>query len=117
MPRRPCLDCGTLTEGSRCPTHRRTRERNRPRPGPRQRGLDHQYQTNRATLLAISDLCWLCGHHGADQADHVIPIADGGTSDITNLRPSHGTRPCPTCGIRCNQHRGTTPVTHSDGDK
>jgi hypothetical protein len=36
MPRRPCLDCGTLTEGSRCPEHaketRRGQERGRPRP-------------------------------------------------------------------------------------
>lgn len=25
MPKRPCLDCGTPTNGSRCPTHHRPR--------------------------------------------------------------------------------------------
>lgn len=111
MPQRPCLDCGALSNDSRCEQHRlqrgRAKEAARARPGPRQRGLDHQYDTNRAILLAASTLCWLCGHDGADQADHYLPVSQGGTSALSNLRPAHGTAPCQVCGRRCNQERGT----------
>lgn len=113
MPLRPCLDCGTLSTKSRCEAHRlqqgRAKEAARSRPGPRQRGLDAEYETNRAIVLANSRLCWLCRHDGADQADHVIPRHLGGTSAVANLRPAHGTQPCVVCGRRCNQVRGTQP--------
>lgn len=51
--------------------------------------------------------CHLCGHDGADSADHLVPRvqAPERTFDITNLRPAHH-RPCPTCRIRCNGARG-----------
>lgn len=127
MPLRPCLEqlpdgrlCGTLSIGSRCEPHRLARNRpidaarnrhtqqTRNRPGPRQRGLDAEYQATRAICLARSRICWQCGHDGADQADHVIERRNGGTSDLANLRPVHGTAPCPSCDRRCNQQRGTT---------
>lgn len=64
----------------------------------------------RARVLAASDVCWLCGHEGADQVDHVVPIAKGGDKwDIRNMRPAHGTDPCPVCGLRCNQRRNRRP--------
>ncbi len=118
MPRRPCLEtlpdgraCGALTAGTYCEPHRlargRAKERTRNRPGPRQRGLDAAYEANRAILLAYTTRCWLCGHDGADQADHVIPRSRGGTSELRNLRPAHGTDPCPICGRRCNQARSS----------
>jgi hypothetical protein len=117
MPRRPCLEqlpngrtCGALSAGTYCEPHRlargRAKEHGRNRPGPRQRGLDHTYDINRVICLANSDRCWLCGHPGADQADHAIPVSMGGTSALSNLRPAHGTAPCPTCGRHCNQERG-----------
>lgn len=118
MPQRPCLDCGRLTTrvGSRCPTCSSARNQARDaRRGSRQeRGYDRQHEANRATVLAQSTVCWICGHEGADQADDVIPKARGGTSVLTNLRPAHGTQPCPTCGKRCNQSRGARDVTPSD---
>lgn len=108
MVNRPCLDCGSLTPATRCEECRlaRNRQRDRTRGSARQRGYTTEHERNRATVLAESTICWLCGHDGADQADDVVPKAKGGTSTLANLRPAHGTEPCPTCGKRCNQSRG-----------
>lgn len=71
------------------------------------------WRRNRATVLQASTTCWLCGHDGADSADHLIPraicLATGQThllNAISNLAPAHH-QPCPTCGQRCNRKRGT----------
>jgi hypothetical protein len=78
------------------------------------------YRRNRLIVLALSDVCGICGHHGAMTADHIIPPKDWprglpGLDDITNLRPAHGTmgagrgrrvNACSTCGRVCNQSRG-----------
>ena len=48
-------------------------------------------------------ICHICGHDGADAADHVIPLARGGTDTIDNLRPAHHLNACETCGIKCNR--------------
>jgi hypothetical protein len=80
------------------------------------------YRRAVATLLAQSDLCWLCGHPGAHTADHVITVKRwltlhgtyAGVNHPTNMRPAHGTKgpvtnPCPVCGLLCNQVRGDGP--------
>ena len=43
-------------------------------------------------------ICHICGKPGADTADHVIPVADGGTDDDANLAAAHH--------IPCNVRRG-----------
>lgn len=58
------------------------------------------WRAARARALAFAtygDRCWLCGEYGANSVDHVIPLAWGGTDDVTNLRPAH---------LTCNQRRG-----------
>ena len=52
-------------------------------------------------------ICWLCGHAGADAADHVVPLARGGADTVDNLRPAHHDVACETCGRRCNREKGT----------
>lgn len=83
------------------------------------------YRKNRAILLSSDDVCGICGHRGAQTADHVVPAklwprdASGkllpGLDALANLRPAHGTmgagrgvaqNPCPVCGRLCNQSRG-----------
>jgi hypothetical protein len=84
------------------------------------------YRRNRALLLSTTDICGICGHGGAETADHVItaklwpkdergrPLP--GLDDLSNLRPAHGTmgagrtvvhNRCPTCSRLCNQSRGS----------
>lgn len=55
-------------------------------------------------------ICWVCGHPGADSADHIEPLADivtrgGDPLDPGNGAPAHHS-PCATCGRRCNPARG-----------
>jgi len=33
--------------------------------------------------------CHLCGRKGATQVDHVVPLAEGGADDESNLAPIH----------------------------
>ena len=56
-------------------------------------------------ILAASDICWLCGHAGADAVDHKAPVAlrPDLEHDPSNLAPAHHFEPCPTCGIKCNR--------------
>lgn len=67
----------------------------------------------KAKLHSISQMCWLCGHDGATEADHDPPrkvLLQLGLdpNDLQYLRPAHGSScPCPTCGQKCNQVRGT----------
>lgn len=62
------------------------------------------------------DVCWLCGHGGARQVDHLISQTERPDLiwDVSNCRPAHGApgNPCPVCTrlagrkIHCNQLRG-----------
>lgn len=69
-------------------------------------------QRNRA-ILAVSDVCHICGHPGSDAVDHVKALARAADAteaeqldtDPANLRPAHHDVPCPTCGLRCNRHK------------
>lgn len=57
----------------------------------------YNYRRLRAQVLATHPPCWLCGQPGADQADHVVPVAAGGTDTLDNLRPAHA---------HCNKRKG-----------
>lgn len=67
-------------------------------------------QKRNRKVLAASDVCWICGHPGADEVDHVKPLSRGGSEDRNNLKPAHGQQPCPTCGEKCNRVKGAKDV-------
>jgi 5-methylcytosine-specific restriction endonuclease McrA len=60
-----------------------------------------------AVFRAHGRICVLCGHDGANQVDHVIPVAVAPQLawTMSNLRPCHGVprNRCQTCGQACNQ--------------
>lgn len=93
MARTFCLECGTITRTTRCPTCQRQRDRDRyARKGHRYR--TGNYQTNRAALnLDDPTTCCAVCHRPAHpndplQADHTHQMVDGGSPDGT-LRPVH----------------------------
>ncbi|MGO1385749.1 MAG: HNH endonuclease [Arachnia sp.] len=68
-------------------------------------------------MLRDTRICHICGHDDADTADHVVPIARGGTNDITNLKPAHH-GPCPTCNRQCNREKNAreyAPIVRDSG--
>ncbi len=74
MTRRPCLICGTLTNGSRCPTH-----------ALRRNGSTRAWRATRADVLYRDQhRCQQCGAP-AGHAHHVVPVSRGGTDDLSNL--------------------------------
>ena len=51
-------------------------------------------QARRKRVLArYLDTCHVCGRRGADQVDHVVPLAEGGPDDESNCAPIHA-EPC-----------------------
>lgn len=74
MAKRPCLKCGTLTDGSRCPTHRRD-------------NTNRERQRRAATVAAHraqhGDWCpgWHTPPHPSTDltADHPTDVATGGS--------------------------------------
>jgi 5-methylcytosine-specific restriction endonuclease McrA len=37
--------------------------------------------------------CHVCGEYGANEADHVVPLSEGGEDHIDNMKAIHST-PC-----------------------
>ena len=74
MALKPCLDCGRITTGSRCPPCRRAS----PYQQPAWRRLS-------AFVVARDGACVLCGGTERLSAHHVIPRAVGGYDAPENL--------------------------------
>jgi 5-methylcytosine-specific restriction endonuclease McrA len=83
---RPCLECGRLTQWSRCADHRTQRG------SATARGYGSAWQRTSARIIAgDGGVCSYCGGV-ADTTDHVIPRSRGGTDDDSNLVAA--CRPC-----------------------
>lgn len=85
---RPCLEpgCPTLTDRTRCTAHERDRDRRRQAARP---GYGGDYPRNRSQVLAGDPPCYAPGCAApATTADHIVPLRDGGSHALHNLRPS-----------------------------
>lgn len=72
------------------------------------------YLRARAQMFAhYGTVCHLCGHDGATDADHIVPITVDSEQPVDphGMRPAHGVRGCSTCGQRCNQVKGNRSKT------
>lgn len=85
------------------------------RPSAALRGYDRHWQRIRASVLAEAPLCLDCESRGltvaAEEVDHVLPLARGGTHDRRNLRPL-----CKPCHSRKTNREdgglGRTPTSN-----
>jgi 5-methylcytosine-specific restriction endonuclease McrA len=70
-----------------------------------------RFRRLRSETLDESTICIVCGHDGADSADHIIALSVDPelAEDADNLGPCHH-RPCPVCGRQCNNEKGTRPL-------
>ncbi len=100
-----CRKCGVVGK-SICDKCKTIEDTKRLASLPHDNSYRHgSYQTNRRTLITITwnrQLpCWLCLQPFAQRsditADHFVPKANGGTDDLSNLRPAHS---------QCNTKRG-----------
>ena len=81
-----CLDCRALVLlGPRCQPCRRLHAAKR---GTRQaQGYGATYQRNRLLVIEAQPWCSVAGCTSTRlTADHVIPLSQGGSSDLSNLR-------------------------------
>lgn len=59
----------------------------------------------RLVFATYGDVCVVCGHGGARDVDHVIPLTENPSLvfSLQNCRPIHGTKSrCPVCFEACN---------------
>ncbi|MGH2924728.1 MAG: HNH endonuclease [Solirubrobacterales bacterium] len=78
MPKRPCLVCGQLANGSYCDRHRPKRL------NQREHGKTWKSLRARA-LLRDGGRCVVCGTTRQLEAHHVVPVAKGGRDELVNL--------------------------------
>ena len=74
MALKPCLDCGRITTGSRCPSCRRA--------SPYQK---HSWRQLSMLVVNRDGVCVRCGSTYYLNAHHVIPRSQGGPDDVSNL--------------------------------
>ena len=66
---KPCLDCGTPTDATRCPTH--TSTANRRRGSAAERGYDHRWRRLSKRAIRRQPWCSDCGAVDDLTADHL----------------------------------------------
>lgn len=74
-----------------CPEHKRKAWEGHKR-NTKLSGWEQQKRA-KYVLLKHDTICHVCGNPGANEADHVIPLGEGGADNSANMRPIHAV-PC-----------------------
>jgi HNH endonuclease len=95
MTLRACVQCGAPfkprhPKNRHCPAHE---QHGREHAGPSTRAQNAEYYRNRRIILANHPACHWCGQP-ATQADHLTPVARGGSNELSNLVPA-----CQHCNL------------------
>lgn len=76
-----------------CPIHKSTPWSGGRNTRIKNRSGSKEQRTNRYVMRKYSGICHVCHLPGADEVDHVIPLAGGGADGLSNRRPIHS-KPC-----------------------
>lgn len=81
--------CSTLVTAGRCVKHQRPTWQHR--ASRQERGYGSEHERNRRAVLREEDYCGICGGPGLpdDVADHIVPLARGGSGERTNMQRAH----------------------------
>lgn len=106
MPELACLECGApftrkTYKQRRCRIHE---PRGRASRSPTTRAQDAEYARNRKAILTGDPPCHWCARPGADTADHLVAVVNGGTNALSNLIPA-----CGPCNFRRQANPNWTP--------
>ena len=110
-PPRPCRQRGCValvrSASGYCSTHERAHNATHNARRNASMGSGWAWSRQRAAVLAEEPRCRVCGGR-ATHVDHIIPLANGGTSDRANLQPI-----CNVCHAvkSANEHARRTAVT------
>jgi len=83
------FDCPNIMP---CPDHERKPWEKSERRTRTRSGWEQQRRA-KYVLEKHNTICHVCGYPGANEADHVIPLAEGGPDTTANMRPIHA-EPC-----------------------
>lgn len=85
-PLRPCSRCGRLGAGRLCEIHLREERRalDARRGKTAARGYGGHHREWREVILARDPICCRCGRKPSTIADHIVPLEDGGTWELSN---------------------------------
>ena len=109
-PKRPCSypGCGKLTAGRYCDEHKQTAERQYNqylRDCDTNKRYGRAWKKLRAHFLLLHPLCEQCRNEdrltAADEVHHILPMANGGTNDTSNLMAL-----CKSCHSRITAKSG-----------
>lgn len=86
---RTCKVCRRACVGDYCPAHEHLRpqafERDKGKSAA-SRGYGHAWRKRREEVLSEQPICAMCKRRFAEQVDHIMPLAAGGTHERENLQ-------------------------------
>ena len=90
---RACHTCGMPSTESYCPEHKPKAWATSKRKARATVNGGAAQRRAKRILERYLGACHWCGNPGADQVDHVVPLAEGGADEDWNLAPIHA-EPC-----------------------